>query len=134
MTRTVYFGAPSPKLKKIYEWVRKAQSEAMKQIKPGVTLKQADAMARSVIEKGGFGKEFCHSLGHGIGLEVHEWPYLRKAGVDGDTPLEAGMCVTVEPGIYLPGLGGVRIEDTILITPKGNRSLTDRPTDLRVVN
>lgn len=133
MTRTVYFGKPPAKLKKIYEVVRQAQQKAMDKMKPGVKLAAADKMARDVIEKAGFGKEFCHSLGHGIGIEVHEWPYLRPKGADKDVPLKEGMVVTVEPGIYLPGLGGVRIEDTVEITKTGCRSLTDRPTDLSII-
>lgn len=134
MTRTVYFGKPPAKLKKIYEIVRQAQKKAMDKIKTGVSMKDADKAARDVIEKAGFGKEFCHSLGHGIGLEVHEWPYLRAKGKEAEAKLEVGMAVTVEPGIYLPGLGGVRIEDTVIVTKEGNISITDRSTELKVID
>ena len=94
-----------------------AQEAAINFLRAGVTTKQADTVARQVIEKAGYGKQFGHGLGHGIGREIHELPTLRKTG--GDEELRPGMIVTVEPGIYIPGEGGVRIEDDVLITHSG---------------
>jgi Xaa-Pro aminopeptidase len=117
LTRTLIIGRVSPKLKQIYKVVYEAQQAAIKFLRPGVTTVQADAVARDVIEKAGFGKQFGHGLGHGIGREIHELPTMRKNG--GEEELRPGMIVTVEPGIYLAGEGGVRIEDDILITHSG---------------
>jgi len=117
LTRTMIIGRVSPRIKQIYKLVREAQQAAIQFLRPGVTTMQADRVARDVIERAGFGKEFGHGLGHGIGREIHELPTLRKTG--GDEELRPGMIVTVEPGIYLPGEGGVRIEDDVLITHSG---------------
>jgi Xaa-Pro aminopeptidase len=117
LTRTFMMGRVSAKMKKIYQVVFEAQQAAIAFLRPGVTTQQADLVARDVITKAGFGKEFGHGLGHGIGREIHELPSLRKTG--GDEELRPGMIVTVEPGIYLPGEGGVRIEDDVLITHSG---------------
>ena len=117
LTRTMMVGRVSAKMKKIYSVVYEAQQAAIKFLRPGVTTQQADLVARDVITKAGFAKEFGHGLGHGIGREIHELPSLRKTG--GDEELRPGMIVTVEPGIYLPGEGGVRIEDDVLITHSG---------------
>jgi Xaa-Pro aminopeptidase len=117
LTRTFIVGRASPRIKQIYRVVHEAQQEAIKFLRPGVTTMQADRVARDVIEKAGFGEYFGHGLGHGIGLDIHELPTLRKTG--GDEELRPGMIVTVEPGIYLPGEGGVRIEDDVLITHSG---------------
>ncbi len=117
LTRTLLIGRVSDRIKKIYRVVHDAQQAAIKFLRPGVTTMQADRVARDVIERAGFGNEFGHGLGHGIGLEIHELPTLRKTG--GEEELRPGMIVTVEPGIYLPGEGGVRIEDDILITHSG---------------
>jgi Xaa-Pro aminopeptidase len=117
LTRTLMVGRVSPKVKQIYKVVYEAQQAAIKFLRPGVTTLQADRVARDVIEKAGFGKQFGHGLGHGIGREIHELPTLRKTG--GEEELRPGMIVTVEPGIYLPGEGGVRIEDDVLITHSG---------------
>ncbi len=122
LTRTLMIGRVSPRMKKIYQVVLEAQEEAIKFLRPGVTTLQADRVARDVIEKAGFGKEFGHGLGHGIGRDIHELPTMRKTG--GEEELRPGMIVTVEPGIYLPGEGGVRIEDDILITHSGNEVLS----------
>src|SRR5258705_9107357 len=105
------------KVREIYKVVYEAQLAAIKFLRPGVTTMQADRVARDVIEKAGFGKEFGHGLGHGIGRDIHELPSMRKTG--GEEELRPGMIVTVEPGIYLPGEGGVRIEDDVLITHSG---------------
>ncbi len=117
LTRTLLVGRVSPRIKKIYQIVLEAQQAAISFLRPGVTTKQVDTVARDVIEKAGFGKEFGHGLGHGIGREIHELPSMRKIG--GEDELRPGMIVTVEPGIYLPGEGGVRIEDDVLITHSG---------------
>lgn len=121
LTRVLVTGKITAKLDKVYNTVLKAQLAAIKKIRPGVTASAVDAAARSVIEKAGHGKHFGHGLGHGFGLEIHENP--RMAPIN-DAPLKAGMVITVEPGIYLPGWGGVRIEDDILVTKDGHRVLT----------
>jgi Xaa-Pro aminopeptidase len=117
LTRTMLVGRVSPRIRKIYQIVHDAQLAAIAFLRPGVTTLQADRIARDVIEDAGYGKEFGHGLGHGIGLEIHEGPVLRKTG--GEEELRPGMIVTVEPGIYIPGEGGVRIEDDVLITHSG---------------
>jgi Xaa-Pro aminopeptidase len=122
LTRTFMIGRVSPRMKQIYKVVLEAQQEAIAFLRPGVTTMQADRIARDVIEKAGFGKEFGHGLGHGIGRDIHEMPTLRKTG--GEEELRPGMVVTVEPGIYLPGEGGVRIEDDVLITHSGAEVLS----------
>ncbi len=113
----VSVGRVSPKIKQIYKVVYEAQQAAIKFLRPGVTTLQADRVARDVIDGAGFGKQFGHGLGHGIGREIHELPTMRKTG--GEEELRPGMIVTVEPGIYLPGEGGVRVEDDVLITHSG---------------
>lgn len=122
LTRTLMIGRVSPKLKEIYNVVLAAQDAAIAFLRPGVTTIQADRVARDVIEKAGYGKYFGHGLGHGIGREIHELPSMRKTG--GEEELRPGMIVTVEPGIYLPGIGGVRIEDDVLITHSGSEVLS----------
>ncbi len=127
LTRVVAIGKMPARMREVYQVVLDAQMAAINAIAPGKTLKEIDAVARNLIIKAGYGKQFGHSLGHGLGLNVHEQPNLspRAEGV-----LEPGQVVTVEPGIYLPGLGGVRIEDDILVTPKGHEVLSDLPKDL----
>jgi Xaa-Pro aminopeptidase len=117
MTRTLMVGRVQPKIKEIYKVVYEAQLAAIKFLRPGVTTMQADRVARDIIDKAGYKDQFGHGLGHGIGREIHELPTLRKTG--GEEELRPGMVVTVEPGIYLPGVGGVRIEDDVLITHSG---------------
>jgi Xaa-Pro aminopeptidase len=117
LTRTLMIGRVSNRIKSIYKIVLEAQEAAIEFLRPGVTTKQADTVARDVITKAGFGDQFGHGLGHGIGKEIHELPTMRKTG--GEEELRPGMIVTVEPGIYLPGEGGVRIEDDVLITHSG---------------
>jgi Xaa-Pro aminopeptidase len=117
LTRTLMVGRVNPKMKQIYKVVYEAQQAAIKFLRPGITTVQADRVARDVIENAGFGKQFGHGLGHGIGRDIHEFPALRKTGHEEE--LRPGMIVTVEPGIYLPGEGGVRIEDDVLITHSG---------------
>ena len=122
LTRTFMMGQVSERMKKIYRTVLAAQQEAIRFIRPGVTSRQVDQVARDVIERAGFGKQFGHGLGHGIGRDIHELPSMRKEG-EGEE-LRPGMVVTVEPGIYLPGEGGVRIEDDVLVTHSGCEVLT----------
>jgi Xaa-Pro aminopeptidase len=106
--------------------VLKAQLAGIAAIKPGAVMRDIDAAARSVIEEAGFGPRFSHGLGHGIGLEIHEAPRLAS---NQERKLKAGMVVTVEPGIYLPGWGGVRIEDDILVTRSGHEVLSTVPKE-----
>jgi Xaa-Pro aminopeptidase len=125
LTRVVSMGGFPPRLTEVYNLVREAQLAAIDAIAPGKTLKEIDEVARSIIREAGYGDQFGHGLGHGIGLEIHEKPTLspRAEGV-----LEPGNVVTVEPGVYLPGVGGVRIEDDVLVTEKGHRKLSTLPT------
>ena len=124
LTRVLVTGKIPARLEQIYNVVLKAQLAAINKIKPGAIMKDVDAAARSVITKAGYAKRFGHSLGHGIGLQVHEGPGLAPRQ---DRPLKAGMVVTVEPGIYLPNWGGVRIEDDILVTRNGHEVLSSVP-------
>ncbi len=130
ITRTVAVGSIEPKLKEIYEIVLEAQKRGVAGIKAGMTGKQADALTRDFIAEKGYGDYFGHSTGHGVGMDIHEEPRLSKTSA---TILKPGMVVTVEPGIYISGLGGVRIEDEILITADGNRSLTKAPKELIIL-
>ncbi len=124
LTRVLVTGKIPPKLESLYGVVLNAQLAGIEAIRPGAIMKEVDAAARGVIEKAGYGPQFGHSLGHGIGRQVHESPRLA---VDYDRPLLAGMVVTVEPGIYLPGWGGIRIEDDVLVTPDGHEVLSSVP-------
>lgn len=126
LTRMIVRGRASAKFEKVYQTVLKAQLAAIKAIRPGVSCQEVDQTARTIIQKAGFGKQFTHSLGHGIGLDIHEGPRL---GGNITTELKPGMIVTVEPGIYLPGWGGVRIEDDVLVTRTGHEVLTSVPKD-----
>ncbi|EGA90121.1 putative peptidase yqhT [Planococcus donghaensis MPA1U2] len=130
ITRTVAVGEPSEQMKEIYDIVLKAQELGVEKIGPGMSGIEADAIARDYIKSKGYGEAFGHSTGHGIGLEVHESPGLSFKS---ETILEPGMAVTVEPGIYLQGIGGVRIEDDILITESGNERLTNSTKELRIL-
>lgn len=121
LTRMVFVGSIPGKIREIYEIVLEAQMRAIAAIRPGERMCDVDAVARDYIKEAGYGKEFNHGLGHGLGLDVHEAPSLSWRS---DAKLEKDMFVTVEPGIYLPGVGGVRIEDDVLVTAKGHRVLT----------
>lgn len=121
LTRTYHMGAPAPELVKIHAVVAEAQRLAEEGIRPGVTGREADAIARDHIRAAGYGDYFGHSLGHSIGLDNHEFPLLSPFD---ETILEAGMVTTVEPGIYLPDVGGVRIEDMIVVTESGCEVIT----------
>ncbi len=121
-TRTMLRGRPTAKMERIYRIVEDAQRMALETIKPGLAVRLLDKIARDHIKSKGFGKEFGHSLGHGIGREVHESP--RISWKTSKIKLQEGMVFTVEPGIYLPNVGGVRIEDTVVVTKKGCEVLT----------
>lgn len=130
ITRTVVLGGPNEKQKEIYDIVLEAQMLALNNLKPGMTGKEADALARDLIRGKGYGDKFGHSLGHGLGLYIHEDPRLSALS---DDRLEPGMVVTVEPGIYLPGFGGVRIEDDVVITSAGIEILTHSEKNLLIL-
>lgn len=127
ITRTFAAGVPDPELVRIYEVVREANEAGRAAVRPGIPAEAVDRAARAVVEAAGHGPYFLHRTGHGLGLEVHEPPYI----VAGDTTLlQPGMTFTVEPGIYLPGKGGVRIEDDVVVTETGGESLTTFPREL----
>jgi Xaa-Pro aminopeptidase len=124
LTRVLVTGKISPKLERVYRVVLKAQQQAIAAIRPGAVAQDVDRVAREAIDRAGFGRYFGHGLGHGLGLEVHEAPRLTARNT---AVLKPGMVVTVEPGIYLPGWGGVRIEDDVLVTRSGCEVLTHVP-------
>jgi Xaa-Pro aminopeptidase len=126
-TRTLSLGAPTDKFREVYEIVLAAQSRAIAAIRPGVKAADVDAVARNYISDKGFGAEFNHGLGHGVGLQIHEAPQMRP---ESTVVLQPGMVVTIEPGIYLQGWGGVRIEDMALVTESGAELLTSLPKSL----
>lgn len=129
MTRTVCVGEPRPPGERVYEVVREAQRAGVEAVADGVSCKQVDAVCREIIDEAGWGEAFLHSTGHGVGLDIHEAPSLSSRS---DEVLAAGEVVTVEPGIYLAGTGGVRIEDTVVVTGDGCRRLTRSPRTLVV--
>lgn len=124
MTRVVFFGNVNPEIKKIYAIVDRAKQLALSLCRSGTLIRDLDDAARNYIASQGYGENFMHSLGHGVGLEIHEFPLIRNSPLYQAISLEAGMVITIEPGIYLPGIGGVRLEDTIVITEKGYENLT----------
>ena len=127
MTRTVAFGAIGSELRKIYGVVHEAQQAGLDAVRAGATGGEVDAASRRVVEAAGYGEAFSHGLGHGVGLEVHEGPGLRRDGTD---ELPEGSVVTVEPGVYVPGLGGVRIEDMVVVGSDGGRAMPTSTKDL----
>lgn len=127
LTRTLVAGKPSEKQKKLHRIVLEAYEKAFDAIKPGVKACDVDAVGRRVVEDAGYGEFFVHGLGHGVGLEIHEPPTLSRSGKE---VLVTGNVVTNEPGIYLIGYGGVRVEDTVLITKTGGEKLTKGPCGL----
>ena len=126
-TRTWATGELPDDLAEAYELVRRAQAEALAAVRPGPEGREVDAVARDIIEAAGHGEHFGHGLGHGVGLEIHEGPRLARTG---EARLVAGNVVTVEPGVYLPGRGGVRIEDLVVVTEDGHRVLSATSKDL----
>jgi Xaa-Pro aminopeptidase len=127
LTRTICVGRPDDKFREIYGIVLEAQYAAEQGIKPGMIGKEADSIARKVIEEAGHGENYGHGLGHGVGLAVHEKPGVGRLSED---VLKPGMVFTVEPGIYLPGWGGVRIEDMVIMREDGVEVLTQASKDV----
>jgi Xaa-Pro aminopeptidase len=127
MTRTVFLGRSPAKVRRLYDAVLEAQEAAKAAIRPGVTAGRVDAAARGVLRRRGLARYFTHSTGHGLGIEVHEMPRLGRGD---ETVLEEGMVVTVEPGVYVKGFGGVRIEDNVVVTAGGAVDLTNAPREL----
>jgi len=127
MTRTLVCGRASDEQRRVYERVLEAQLAGLEAVRPGRTGREADAVAREILNEAGYEAEFGHSLGHGIGLEVHERPTVGPQGAE---ELRPGMMVTVEPGVYFRGAGGVRIEDTVLVTSDGCEALTHSGKEL----
>lgn len=130
LTRTFFVGRVNEEMRIVYDIVLQAQLKAIAAVRPGITTGDLDAVARSHIENAGFGSMFGHSLGHGVGLSIHEEPSVRKGG---DIVLEPGMVITIEPGIYIPGRGGVRIEDIVVVTEDGCRVLTGYPKEMKII-
>jgi Xaa-Pro aminopeptidase len=130
MTRTIAMGEISDELRNIYDITFQAQAHAMQNIKPGMSCKEADALARDMIESAGYGAYYGHGLGHGVGVEIHEAP---RVSFSSEETITEGMIITVEPGIYLPGKGGVRIEDLTHVTKDGLVALSSSPKDLIVL-
>ncbi|MXM64953.1 M24 family metallopeptidase [Streptomyces sp. HUCO-GS316] len=130
-TRTVHVGEPSKEERAVHDLVRSAQQAAFEAVRPGVTCQEIDRVARAVIADAGYGAYFVHRTGHGIGVTTHEPPYL----VEGEEqPLVPGMCFSIEPGIYLPGRFGVRIEDIVTCTEHGGRRLNNTPHEMAIVS
>lgn len=130
-TRTYAVGEPSGRAKEVYELVLAAQRAGIDAVRPGRSGREIDGVAREVIEQAGMGERFGHGLGHGVGLEIHEGPRLSRTA--SEDPLRAGAVVTVEPGVYLPGELGVRIEDLLVLSADGSRSFSSLPTELTVI-
>ncbi|MEA1940333.1 MAG: Xaa-Pro peptidase family protein [Candidatus Caldatribacteriota bacterium] len=129
MTRTIILGKENKKQKEIYYIVLEAQKKALESLKPGMKCNEVDKIARDIIKDKGYGKYFGHGLGHGVGLDIHELPRVSS---NDKTVLLPGMVITIEPGIYLPKIGGVRIEDTVLITEDGYEILTWFPKTIDI--
>lgn len=131
MTRTVFYKSVSPEQQEVYQVVKAANLAGIQAVRPGVPMKEIDAAARRVIEAAGYGQYFTHRLGHGIGLDVHEPPDCSGAS---DAVAEPGMCFSIEPGIYLPGKWGVRIEDLVVVTEDGVEVMNSYSRELQVVD
>ena len=129
MTRTVAVGEPDPEAHRVFETVREAQQLGVEQVAPGAAISEVDKACRTRIDDAGWGDAFVHGTGHGVGLDIHEQPWVRATATE---PLEVGQVITVEPGVYLPGFCGARVEDTVVVTQDGPRRLTLSPKDLQV--
>jgi Xaa-Pro aminopeptidase len=130
-TRCVHVGEPTDEEREVFEIVRRAQQAGFEAVRPGIACQEVDRAARKVITDAGYGEYFIHRTGHGIGLTTHEPPYM----IEGEThELEPGMCFSIEPGIYLPGRFGVRIEDIVTVTEEGGRRLNNTSHELRIVS
>ncbi len=129
ITRTIFLGKPDRKANEIYSTVLEAQKKALEFVKEGITCSKLDSVARDFIEEKGFGEYFGHSLGHGLGLEIHEPPKISQTNSE---PLISGNIITIEPGIYIPEFGGVRIEDDIIVTSNGCEVLTKSPKKMAI--
>ncbi len=127
LTRTIWLRRPAGRLRKAYDAVLRSRERVLEAARPGVRASELDRLARAVIEEAGFGAYIDHSLGHGVGLEVHEPPYIS---VNSRERLEEGTVFTVEPGIYLPGTGGVRVEDVVRLGPDGPQLLSSLPAEM----
>ncbi|WAU84314.1 aminopeptidase P family protein [Streptomyces sp. Qhu-G9] len=130
-SRTVHVGEPSAEEQRVHDVVRAAQEAACEAVRPGIACQDVDRVARACITEAGYGDRFIHRTGHGIGVTTHEPPYMIEGE---EQPLVPGMCFSVEPGIYLPGRFGVRIEDIVTVTEDGGRRLNDTPREMAVVN
>ena len=129
-TRTVHVGESTDEEREVFEIVQRAQQAGFEAVRPGVACQEVDRAARKVIADAGYGDYFIHRTGHGIGLTTHEPPYM----IEGEThPLRPGMCCSIEPGIYLPGRAGVRIEDIVTVTEDGGRRLNNTSHEMRIV-
>jgi Xaa-Pro aminopeptidase len=130
-TRTVHVGEPTDEEREVHEIVRAAQQAGYEAVRPGIACQEIDRAARKVIADAGYGEYFIHRVGHGIGLTTHEPPYM----VEGEEHLiEPGMCFSIEPGIYLPGRFGVRIEDIVVATEDGGRRLNNTTREMQIVS
>ena len=128
MSRTVWLeGSPDPEMVRAYRAVHESQAAGIAAVRPGVPSGDVDEACREVLRGYGYEKQFLHSTGHGVGLEIHEPPWIRRGN---DDPLQVGDAVTVEPGVYLPGIGGVRIEDMVIVTPEGRDLITAAPREM----
>lgn len=132
MTRTVAFGEPDARIREIRDVVAAAQEAGIRAVRPGALNRDVDLAARSVIEEAGYGEAFSHGLGHSLGLEIHETPFLRWDSPE-DHRLPEGAVYTIEPGVYVPGLGGVRIEDMVVVTSEGGRPMPRSTRELLVL-
>jgi Xaa-Pro aminopeptidase len=130
-TRTVVIGEPTEKQREIYGIVSQALETSLKHVGPGKKCNELDEVGRSIIRNAGYGDNFGHSLGHSLGLNIHESPAMRSTD---ETRLKPGMVITVEPGIYISGWGGVRIEDLVVIRDNGIENLTESTKELQILN
>ena len=125
LTRVFYFGTPNPELKRLERLVKETQETAIHRIQPGVKVHELDDLVREVFKKADVNQFYMHSLGHGVGLEVHEFPMIRSNQKNDGVLLKEGMVVTIEPGLYQPNLGGIRLEEMLLVTSNGSESLLE---------